>query len=60
MEKKLHGEVAIVPGSDSGIGQATAIAFAREEPMLPLLTWKTSREPSIPRSWLEKPAKSPF
>lgn len=30
MDKKLHGEVAIVTGSDSGIGQATAIAFARE------------------------------
>ncbi|MBW4443730.1 MAG: SDR family oxidoreductase [Plectolyngbya sp. WJT66-NPBG17] len=29
-EKKLATEVAIVTGSDSGIGQATAIAFARE------------------------------
>ncbi len=28
--KKLTGEIAIVTGSDSGIGQATAIAFARE------------------------------
>jgi glucose 1-dehydrogenase len=28
--KRLEGEVAIVTGSDSGIGQATAIAFARE------------------------------
>jgi glucose 1-dehydrogenase len=28
--KRLHGEIAIVTGSDSGIGQATAIAFARE------------------------------
>jgi glucose 1-dehydrogenase len=27
---KLPGEIAIVTGSDSGIGQATAIAFARE------------------------------
>jgi glucose 1-dehydrogenase len=29
-EKKLTGEIAVVTGSDSGIGQATAIAFARE------------------------------
>jgi glucose 1-dehydrogenase len=29
-EKKLANEVAIVTGSDSGIGQATAVAFARE------------------------------
>jgi len=28
--KKLSGEIAVVTGSDSGIGQATAIAFARE------------------------------
>jgi glucose 1-dehydrogenase len=28
--KKLAGEIAVVTGSDSGIGQATAIAFARE------------------------------
>ncbi len=28
--KKLTGKVAIVTGSDSGIGQATAIAFAQE------------------------------
>ncbi|RJF95663.1 SDR family NAD(P)-dependent oxidoreductase [Noviherbaspirillum saxi] len=29
-EQRLSGELAIVTGSDSGIGQATAIAFARE------------------------------
>ena len=29
-EHCLQGEVAIVTGSDSGIGQATAVAFARE------------------------------
>lgn len=29
-EQALKGEIAIVTGSDSGIGQATAIAFARE------------------------------
>jgi glucose 1-dehydrogenase len=28
--QRLQGELAIVTGSDSGIGQATAIAFARE------------------------------
>lgn len=28
--ERLKGEIAIVTGSDSGIGQATAIAFARE------------------------------
>ncbi|MBW3549332.1 MAG: SDR family oxidoreductase [Proteobacteria bacterium] len=27
---RLEGEIAIVTGSDSGIGQATAVAFARE------------------------------
>lgn len=30
MAGKLEGEVAVITGSDSGIGQATAIAFARE------------------------------
>lgn len=30
MEQELNDEIAIVTGSDSGIGQATAIAFARE------------------------------
>lgn len=29
-EQRLNGELAIVTGADSGIGQATAIAFARE------------------------------
>ncbi|MFC7517584.1 SDR family oxidoreductase [Herbaspirillum sp. GCM10030257] len=29
-EQRMNGELAIVTGSDSGIGQATAIAFARE------------------------------
>lgn len=29
-DKKLSGEIAVITGSDSGIGQATAIAFARE------------------------------
>lgn len=28
--RRLEGEVAVVTGSDSGIGQATAMAFARE------------------------------
>lgn len=28
--KRLEGEVAVITGSDSGIGQATAVAFARE------------------------------
>lgn len=30
VDKKLAGEIAVVTGSDSGIGQATAITFARE------------------------------
>ncbi len=29
--RRLEGEVAVVTGSDSGIGQATAMAFARED-----------------------------
>jgi len=29
-EQSLKGEIAVITGSDSGIGQATAIAFARE------------------------------
>ena len=30
MERKLEGKTAIITGSDSGIGQATAIEFARQ------------------------------
>lgn len=30
MPQRLEGQIAIVTGSDSGIGQATALAFARE------------------------------
>jgi glucose 1-dehydrogenase len=30
MSKRLEGKIAVVTGSDSGIGQATAIAFAAE------------------------------
>lgn len=30
MEKKLEGKTALITGSDSGIGQATAIEFARQ------------------------------
>ncbi|HZW11965.1 MAG TPA: SDR family oxidoreductase [Noviherbaspirillum sp.] len=30
VQQRLRGELAVVTGSDSGIGQATAIAFARE------------------------------
>jgi glucose 1-dehydrogenase len=28
--QQLQGEIAVVTGSDSGIGQATALAFAKE------------------------------
>lgn len=30
MERKLEGKVALITGSDSGIGQAIAVAYARE------------------------------
>ena len=30
MTRRLHGKTALITGSDSGIGQATAVAFARE------------------------------
>ena len=30
MSKRLEGEIAVVTGADSGIGQAIACAFARE------------------------------
>ncbi len=30
MEKSLSGAIAIITGSDSGIGQATAVEFARQ------------------------------
>ena len=36
--QKLAGELAVVTGSDSGIGQATAIAFARESADV-VVTW---------------------
>lgn len=29
-QQRLQGEIAVITGSDSGIGQATAVAFARE------------------------------
>ena len=33
MTKILEGKVALITGSDSGIGQASAIEFARQKPM---------------------------
>lgn len=30
MSKQLEGKIALITGSDSGIGQASAIAFAKE------------------------------
>ncbi|WP_218570315.1 SDR family NAD(P)-dependent oxidoreductase [Pseudomonas mangiferae] len=40
---KLTGKIAIVTGSDSGIGQATAIAFAREGADV-VVTYHTDRQ----------------
>ncbi|MFP7725348.1 SDR family NAD(P)-dependent oxidoreductase [Lysobacter sp. D1-1-M9] len=40
---RLEGEIAIVTGSDSGIGQATAVAFAREGADV-AVTWLHDKE----------------
>ncbi|WP_420473752.1 SDR family oxidoreductase [Noviherbaspirillum sp. ST9] len=42
-EQRLKGELAVVTGSDSGIGQATAIAFAREGADV-VVTWFHDRQ----------------
>lgn len=41
--QRLAGELAIVTGADSGIGQATAIAFAREGADV-VVTWNHDRQ----------------
>ncbi|RYE19790.1 MAG: SDR family NAD(P)-dependent oxidoreductase, partial [Sphingobacteriaceae bacterium] len=41
--KKLEGKTAIVTGADSGIGQGTAVAFAREGANV-VITYHTDRE----------------
>jgi glucose 1-dehydrogenase len=42
-QKRLQGELAIVTGSDSGIGQATAIAFAQEGADVAITYFKDSQ-----------------
>lgn len=40
---KLEGKIALITGSDSGIGQATAIEFAKEGADV-FITWHTDKE----------------
>jgi glucose 1-dehydrogenase len=45
--QRLQGEIAIVTGSDSGIGQATAFAFAKEGANVAVkATFMTKKGPS--------------
>lgn len=41
--RRLQGELAIVTGADSGIGQATAIAFAKEGADV-VVTYRSDKE----------------
>jgi glucose 1-dehydrogenase len=57
-EQRLSGKIAIVTGSDSGIGQATAIAFAREGADIAITYLEDKAGAEHTQRWLKKQVKS--
>jgi glucose 1-dehydrogenase len=53
MAGRLQGKVALITGSDSGIGQATAIAFAQEGADVVVTYLEDEREANQTRQQVE-------
>ena len=51
---KLEGKVAIVTGGDSGIGQATAVAFAKEGADIAIIYLKEHSDARKTKALVEK------